>query len=243
MNRFFVEPALLQNGPNLQLEGELAHQLSRVLRLTPGAQIILLNGRGREYEVELQDFQRQGKAEVVLGRVVAERTAGGEPRVRVTLYQGLLKGEKFDYVLQKGTEVGVAAFVPLLTERCVVQTARPDRWRKIIREAAEQSRRGLLPGLAETPLRLPQALEQIKAANQTGLLAWEEEHQSTLHQLPAAMTELALLIGPEGGFSPTEAAQARAAGVQVISLGPRILRAETAGPIATALALYQLGDM
>lgn len=242
MNHFFVEPALVA-GPEVRLEGEIAHQLSRVLRLEPGAYILLLDGQGFEYEVELTAVQRQGKADVALGRVLGRRSATGEPGVRLTLYQALLKGEKFDFVLQKGTEVGVSRFVPLLTERCVVQTARPDRWKKIIREAAEQSRRGKLPELVERPLGLSEALDRLKARGQTALMAWEEEHTLSLRQLPAGLTELAILIGPEGGFSKSEAAQAQATGVQTVSLGKRILRAETAGPIAAALALYQLGDM
>ncbi len=243
MNRFFVEPEILAAGPEIALAGELAHQLSRVLRLGPGARIILLDGQGAEYEVELTAFGRQGKGETVTGRILAKHSAGGEPKLRVTLYQALLKGEKFDYVLQKGTEVGVAAFVPILTERVIGQSARPERWRKIIREAAEQSRRGLLPKLVDTPLAFSQALDQLKNRPQTALMAWEEEPEYNLHQLPPNVTELALFIGPEGGFSSAEAEQARAAGVQTITLGPRILRAETAGPIATALALYQAGDI
>ena len=243
LNRFFVEPEALANNPEVILEGEIAHQLTRVLRLNPGARILVLDGKGTEYEVELGSFRRQGKSEIVEGHVVEQRQAAGEPTVDITLYQALLKGEKFDYVLQKGTEVGVSAFVPVITERCVGQAARPERWRKIIREAAEQSRRGFLPVLREAPVKLGQALEQIKTAQTLGLMAWEEENSNTLRSLPAGTTRLALLIGPEGGFTSGEAEAARAAGVQTISLGPRILRAETAGPIATALALYQLGDM
>lgn len=242
MNRFFVEPALVA-GPEIRLEGEIAHQISRVLRLEPGAKILLLDGLGFEYEVELSVVQRLSKTDLALGRVIERRDATGEPKVYLTLYQAVLKGEKFDFVLQKGTEVGVSCFVPLLTERCVGQAARPDRWKKIIREAAEQSRRGRLPELVEKPLRLTEALDRIKGQGQTAYMAWEEEEALSFHQLPAGLTELAILIGPEGGFSKNEAAQAQAAGVRTISLGKRILRAETAGPIATALALYQLGDM
>jgi 16S rRNA (uracil1498-N3)-methyltransferase len=241
VNHFFVEPALVA-GPEVRLEGEIAHQLSRVLRLEPGAHILLLDGLGFEYKVELTAVQRQGKADLALGRVLERRSAAGEPRVHLTLYQALLKGEKFDFVLQKGTEVGVSRFVPLLTERCVVQTARPDRWKKIIREAAEQSRRGKLPELVERPLRLSEALDRLEKGQRT-FMAWEEEAAWSFHQLPGGLTELAILIGPEGGFSKNEAAQALAAGVQTVSLGKRILRAETAGPIAAALALYQLEDM
>ncbi len=243
MNRFFVEPSVLAATPQVLLEGEIAHQLTRVLRLVAGGQIVLLDGQGTEYEVELTEVRRQGKTEAVAGRITGQRAAGGEPRLRITLYQALLKGEKFDWVLQKGTEIGLAAFVPILTERCVGQGFRADRGRRIIREAAEQSRRGLLPDLADQPLRLADALAQIKEQGQTGLIAWEEEHHRSLKDLPPGLERLALLIGPEGGFSQAEARQAQAAGVEAVSLGPRILRAETAGLVAAALSLYQSGDM
>ncbi len=242
MNRFFVEPALVAE-PEVRLGGEIAHQLSRVLRLEAGDHILLLDGLGFEYEVELSAVLRQGKSDTASGRVLEKRPAGGEPRLRVTLYQALLKGEKFDVVLQKGTEVGVSRFVPILTERCVGQAARPDRWKKIVREAAEQSRRGKLPELMEKPLKLAEALDRIKTEGQTAFMAWEEEQAINFHLLPAGLTELGILIGPEGGFSKKEAELAQNAGVQTLSLGKRILRAETAGPIATALALYQSEDL
>lgn len=242
MNRFFVEPALVA-GPEVQLEGEIAHQISRVLRLEAGDRILLLDGRGFEYEVELTAVQRQGKGDTAGGKVLEKRAAAGEPRLQVTLYQALLKGEKFDVVLQKGTEVGVSRFVPILTERCVGQSARPDRWKKIVREAAEQSRRGKLPELVEKPLKFAEALDRIKSEGHLAFMAWEEETALTFHELPEGLNELGILIGPEGGFSRKEAELAQAAGVKTLSLGKRILRAETAGPIATALALYQSGDM
>ena len=242
VNRFFVEPGLLV-GPEVRLDGEIAHQLSRVLRLEAGDRILLLDGLGFEYEVELSAVQRQGKSDTATGRILEKRAAEGEPHLQVTLYQALLKGEKFDMVLQKGTEVGVSRFVPVMTERCVGQAARPDRWKKIMREAAEQSRRGKLPELVEKPLKLAEALGRIKNESQTAYMAWEEEHTVSFHQLPAGLTELGILIGPEGGFSKKEAELAQGSGVQTLSLGKRILRAETAGPISVALALYQLGDM
>jgi 16S rRNA (uracil1498-N3)-methyltransferase len=242
LNRFFVEPAQVA-GPEVRLDGEIAHQLSRVLRLEIGDRILLLDGLGFEYNVMLTTVQRQSKGDTATGEIIEKRPAAGEPRLQVTLYQALLKGEKFDVVLQKGTEVGVSRFVPILTERCVGQTARPDRWKKIVREAAEQSRRGKLPELIEKPLKLTEALDRIKRAGHLAFMAWEEETALSFHELPAGLSELGILIGPEGGFSRKEAELAQAAGVQTLSLGKRILRAETAGPIATALALYQAGDM
>ncbi len=246
MHRFFVSPSLITVEKSFRLEGEIAHQLGRVLRLGPGAQILLLDGTGKEYVAELGQFQMQKNSTSVEGRILEERIAGNEPKTHVTLFQSLLKGEKFDYVLQKATEIGVSAFVPVLSER-VIGGGSPnklERWRKIVREAAEQSRRGLLPIVAE-PIIFEQALKQ--ATNEgLGLLAWEDEKTLSLKKALQGSNQVQrvnLLIGPEGGYSSAEAEQARQAGVISVSLGPRILRAETAGPTATALILYELGDM
>ncbi len=268
LHRFFVTPSAFKDEKMVALDGELAHQLGRVLRLAPGALVLLLDGIGREYVVELTQFHKSGMVE---GRIVEERTAENEPHTKITLYQALLKGEKFDYVLQKATEVGVSAFVPMLTERVIggSGTSKVERWRKIVREAAEQSRRGVLPSVAE-PMLFSEALK-LAAKEKLALMAWEDEktlslrkalqdnenraHSALLQQdargnenqarssLLQNEASVGLMIGPEGGFSIAEAEQARAAGIKTISLGPRILRAETAGPIAAALILYELEDM
>jgi 16S rRNA (uracil1498-N3)-methyltransferase len=242
MNRFFVDPALLEK-PEIVLDGEVAHQLSRVLRLTPGKRIMLLDNQGSQYEVEISDLRRQGKTETVAVRLIEKRPAEGEPAVHLTLYQGLLKGEKFEYVLQKGTEIGVNRFVPLNTERAIGQAVKGERWRKIVQEAAEQSRRGRVPELAPNALSFAAALQEIKTSGVTGLMAWEEETARTLRVLTPGVKNIALLVGPEGGFSVQEAEQATDAGVLPVTLGKRILRAETAGVVAAALVLYQLGSL
>jgi 16S rRNA (uracil1498-N3)-methyltransferase len=242
MNRFFVDPTLLEK-PEIVLDGEVAHQLTRVLRLTPGKRIILLDNRGSEYEVEITDLRRQGKAETVAVQLIEKRLAEGEPTVHITLYQGLLKGEKFEYVLQKGTEIGISRFVPVATERSIGQAVRGERWRKIVQEAAEQSRRGRIPELAPNAVSFANTLQEIKTSGATGLMAWEEETARTLRDLSPNVKNIALLVGPEGGFSAQEAEQASAAGILPITLGKRILRAETAGVVAAALVLYQLGSL
>lgn len=242
MNRFFVEHTLLEK-PEIVLDGEVAHQLTRVLRLTPGKRIMLLDNRGSQYEVEISDLRRQGKTESVVVRLIEKRAAEAEPEVHITLYQGLLKGEKFEYVLQKGTEIGISRFVPVATERSIGQTIKQERWRKIVQEAAEQSRRGRIPELAPNALSFTDALSEIKTSGATGLMAWEEETARTLRELPTDVKNIALLVGPEGGFSVQEAQQATNAGVLPVTLGKRILRAETAGVVAAALVLYQLGSL
>lgn len=252
LHRFFVSPSLFSQEEasaekQVALSGEIVHQLARVLRLGPGDRVLLLDGTGREYLVELKTVNKNGTAE---GRVVSEARVLTEPENRITLYQALLKGEKFDFLLQKGTEIGISRFVPVITERVVGggSATKLERWRKIVREAAEQSRRGIVPEVTE-PVTFEVALAAL-AKEDLALMAWEEEEKLSLREaLQAVKSQKArpaktgVLIGPEGGLSPKEAGQARAAGVKTIKLGSRILRAETAGMVAAALILYEQGDI
>jgi 16S rRNA (uracil1498-N3)-methyltransferase len=240
MQRFFVPPTLdLTPGAAVDLPLEIVHQAGHVLRLRPGDRVLLLDGAGREAEVVLTTFNRKQ----VAGEVIASRAAPLPPSPHVTLYQAVLKGDHFGWVLQKATELGVAAIVPVVTERTVVpfsEAAVPTKhagWARIIRVAAEQCLRGTLPVL-HPPLPWPAACRQMAQA-QAALLPWEE----ATTPLPAALAQaraaaqVALAIGPEGGFSPAEIAVAQAAGLTAVSLGPRILRAETAALACCALLL------
>lgn len=238
MQRFFVDFPLA-DGQEVRLAGALARQLSRVLRLRPGARIVLLDGSGRECTVELISLSA-GEA---TGRVVACRRNEAEPRLAITLYVAPLKGDRFAWTLQKGTEVGAAAFVPVLTERTVAlpdarDGGKLERWRRIAREAAEQSGRGRVPAVAP-PVRFTDACRQAVLAG-PALLPWEEEPARELRAAIRGLgwpERLGLFIGPEGGFTAEEVALARAGGIEPVTLGPRILRAETAAVVATVLAL------
>ncbi len=240
MQRFFVPPHFdLTPGAPVDLPLDLVHQAGVVLRLRPGDRVILLDGAGREAEVVLTTFSRKQ----VSGEVVACRAAPPPPHPHVTLYQAVLKGERFAWVLQKATELGVAAIVPVITERTVVplaEASEPEkaaRWGRIVREAAEQSRRGTLPAL-HPPIRWADACAAMALA-EAALLPWEEATTPLAAALAGvrAAAHVALAVGPEGGFSPAEMAQAAAAGLTPISLGPRILRAETAALAVCALVL------
>lgn len=248
MRRFFV-PQEVFSGEDVCLEGDLAHRLSRVLRLQTGASVLLLDGTGLEYETRLVEVGSR----CVTGRVIGRRQGRPEPRVRLVLCQSLVKGERFDWVLEKGTELGVTAFVPLLSARNVVRPApgrssRAERWQRVVREAAEQCGRSVLPEV------LPD--RDLEGALSTEadlrLLPWEGEGSLSLASaLQAAQPALegvehptvALFIGPEGGFAAEEVDVARRAGAQVVTLGKRILRSETAGIVAAALVLYELGEL
>ncbi|MHC4387616.1 MAG: 16S rRNA (uracil(1498)-N(3))-methyltransferase [Planctomycetota bacterium] len=247
MQRFFISDENMQ-GENVVLRGQQVHQIRDVLRMRPGDSIIVLDNRGWEYEVVLNSV---GKSEI-RGQVKAKREASGEPTAQITLHQSLLKQDKFEWILQKCTEVGVRRFVPLITQRGVIRT--PDalsskklnRWRHIIIEAAEQSGRGLIPELAP-PLDFEEAAVglgsfdcSIIASPQTQGTGIQKALQGGDKRAPS---NVALLVGSEGGFTQEEMDSARTHGAIAISLGRRILRAETAAVVAASLVLYELGEM
>lgn len=245
-NRFFLPPELLKNDA-VQFPEEIARQIARVLRLKAGARVIVLDNHGLQAEVELTGVAPEG----VTGQILEKSPAMGEPKARLTLYLGLTQREKFEWMLQKCTEVGAAAFVPLVTQRSLVQDGREverkrARWEAILREAAEQCGRGQIPELRPA-LSWGKALQDAGQGHDLALAAWEGEHSLRLRDALSglklqAAPRLAVLIGPEGGLSEGEIDAGRAAGVQAVSLGTRILRMETAAVVATALALDELEE-
>lgn len=267
MHRFFIPPDWIE-GEKVVIEGQKAHQIRNVLRLRPGDHILVLDDSGWEREVEIVEI---GHAKVI-GRVVKRGLSHSEPRTKVSLYQGVLKGRRFEFVLQKGTELGIVEFIPMICERCIIAdmedvSKKAERWRRIISEAAEQSGRGKLPKLQPAML-FQQACERAMRSEGLSIMLWEGERRKSLRSLlgdraAEEMRELRelmglqsfplphgprpfsvnLFIGPEGGFTLGEAELARNYGIIPITLGPRILRAETASIVATAAILYELGDL
>ena len=243
MNRFFVPPESLTSS-TVVFPPETAHQIASVLRLRVGQNVILLDNLGSEFEVCLSRVEKKS----VSGEVIARRPALPEPAVQVSLYLCLTQREKFEWMLQKCTELGAAAFYPLISSRSLVQDAaeaakKNTRWSQILQEAAEQSGRGRIPRLYPVQ-SWNQALHSAPTGHTHCLLAWEEEKAHSLKQALsglAAPLSLAVLIGPEGGLSPQEASAAEAAGILPVSLGPRILRMETAAITVVANILFELG--
>jgi 16S rRNA (uracil1498-N3)-methyltransferase len=243
MHRFFVPPELLKAaGATVSLPMELAHQVHDVLHLAVGEQLVLLDNSGDEMLVTVKKSSRVGVAVQLL-----ERRAGkNESRVRIILCQGLLKSARFEWILEKGTELGVAVFVPTLCRRSMAGlqdagSSKIQRWRRIIQEAAEQSGRSRLPELL--PIRsLMHALNDIPQ-DALAIMPWEEEPRHNLHKAIspgiAPMTVI-LFIGPEGGFMAEEVMLAQRHAVQIVTLGPRIMRAETAALATIANVIYEL---
>jgi 16S rRNA (uracil1498-N3)-methyltransferase len=239
--RFFLpEPP----GAQVVLSKEDSHHLLRVMRAQVGERFVAVAG-GIEYDCRLVAVA-DGLA---VGAVVTSRPAAGEPPVWITLFQGLAKGEKMETVIQHGTEIGICEFVPVATSRAVVKleprkaAERVERWGRIAREAAEQCRRGAVP-------RVGPVCTWKEAMARAGefdlvLVPWEEGGaplREVLGGHPGAR-RVAVCIGPEGGLTPEEVGLARQHGAVAVTLGPRILRTETAGLAAAAAILYALGDL
>lgn len=243
LHRFFVPAGSLRHG-ELIVGGGRAHQIHDVLRLRAGEVIAALDNSGAEYRVELTRVERAA----VQGRVVEQVSASREPRTRLTLYQSLLKADRFEWVLQKGTEIGISEFVPVITSRVVadsVSRGKRTRWERILVEAAEQSGRSKIP-LLQAVQRYEEALKEIATRRGLALIPWEEEHGADLRSVLNAAdpdSPISLFIGPEGGFEAGEIDLARAHDVRPITLGLRILRAETASLVAASAILFALGEL
>jgi 16S rRNA (uracil1498-N3)-methyltransferase len=181
--RFFVDADALHGRDLVLQDAELAHQLGAVLRLRAGERVLLLDNSGWQYVVAIEAIERDR----VAGTVERKELAGGEPRTKLTLYVALMRPERFEWVLQKGTELGISAFVPVICERSTIADAdelserKIERWRRIVREAAEQSRRGKLPRLAPA-LFFPAACDQA-ARRAQALLLWEGSGAASLRQV------------------------------------------------------------
>jgi len=227
------------------------------MRMKPGDRIMVSDGEGREAEAALTAVgPSEAEAELVGGW-----RSGGEPLWAITVAQGLPKGDKMELVIQKGTEIGAAAFVPFESERAVVQyderkeLKRLERWRTIAKEAAEQAHRSVIPDI-----RPVMAWRELLAAvpdYDAAFLCYEKEGGSPSAGLrtairayleergdaSAAGLKLLLIVGPEGGIADREAREAEAAGARLTGLGRRILRTETAALVGTACLLYEAGEM
>lgn len=244
MHRFYVPPTTLRDG-SVQLTGPAFEQIRRVLRMRPGDEVALFDGSGQEYRVSLVEFANGA----VYGRVLEQYPVATEPDCQVDLYLSLLnKAEKFEWALQKCTELGAARFVPVLAARSVTSTGRTERWERIIQEAAEQSGRGILPKLSNA-MPFQQAVEQaVEQASKSGpVLMPEVTGTKSIADVVATsqstLERISLFIGPEGGFTPEEQRIAVEQGVQVVKMGPRILRAETAAVAALTILLDTLGEL
>lgn len=208
---------------------ELCHQLTRVLRMNIGDEIFLFDGSGLEYQCNIEELT----AEKVSGKIVRKENNDREPAKTVILYQAMPKKmELFEMVLQKGTEIGVKKFVPLITERTERHDLQKlDRLNRILKEAAEQSGRGIIPELGE-----PIHFEKAIAGNGTRVVF--DLSGEPFSKKIGDKSHVHLFVGPEGGFSKLEIELARNSIAKIVSLGKLTLRTETAGILAPGLILF-----
>jgi 16S rRNA (uracil1498-N3)-methyltransferase len=235
-------PQPLQPGTRVVLTGQAADHVSRVLRLSAGDQIQLFAGDGRDFDATVDGPVRDG-LRVQVGQAQAVQT---ESPLRVTLMQGICRGQKMDLVVQKATELGVAAIYPLQCERSVVRlrgeraARRREHWLGVATGAAEQCGRAIVPhvhpadSLAAAIAALPDAARR---------LLLDPEGRGGLSHSGSATQKLVLLVGPEGGLSPAEHDLATGAGFVPVRMGPRVLRTETAPLAALSVLQYLYGDL
>lgn len=256
MQRYFIPPEQFQEGI-VVITGEDARHIGKVMRGRPGDKVIVSDGVAREALAEIEHIEQDRVTAVIVERL--DMTS--EPWVQVTIAQSLPKGDKMETVIQKCTEIGAVAFVPFLSARTVVQYdakkegKRLERWRKIAKEAAEQSHRNRIPDITP-PLSWKELLDSF-AGYDLVCYCYEKEHGHQLRDVIVPFMEqiaeksrwqrtqprLLLVIGPEGGFTEEESLAAEQAGACSTGLGRRILRAETAGMTALACILYESGEM
>ena len=236
MHRFFTSDIQAHTAA---VRGEDVKHISRVLRLRVGDSVQLCDGQGNECDASIASIA----PDAVTFETQPWRRAKSEPDVSVTLFQCLPKAGKMETIIQKCVELGACGFVPVQSERCVVVLKPPyegriERWQRVSEEAAKQSRRGIVPVVA-----LPEPLKSLDfSAFDTVLVAYENERTVSLKQAlrSGAHKTIAIVIGPEGGFSEEEIAILTTRGAASVSLGTRILRTETAGMAMLAQIMYEV---
>lgn len=244
MPRFFTDALRFDtetNSGQAVLDGENGRHISRSLRMRVGEALTVSDGVGFDYAGEIEEIT----GDTVYVRLTGQIKNASEPTLRVTLYPGMPKSDKLDLVVQKATELGAAMITPVLTDRCV---SRPDgksaakkqeRLQRIALEAAKQSGRGIVPAVGA----MVSFQEAVQNAKGTKILFYEGGGAPLSACLPRGETEVSVFIGPEGGFAPEEVEFAKENSVITATLGPRILRTETAPLAALAILMYMTGNM
>jgi 16S rRNA (uracil1498-N3)-methyltransferase len=242
LHRFFIEDVL---SARVLIKGQDAYHIRHVLRMRAGERVTLVDGQGKAALAEIECFEEAGVVLCLSEEIPEQR----EAPVKVHLAQALPKGDKMDWIVQKAVELGVDTIYPVETAHCVVQydwkkkTLKQERWQKIAAEAAKQCKRSRIPRV-EKIQTLDEFLVNCRD-NMAKILLYEgvcRQGMKTVLQSLAA-DEFLLLVGPEGGFSASEAALCREHGMEAASAGPRILRTETAGLAGITMIMYEYGDL
>ena len=246
MPKFFIPKENINGDTILINSGDVSH-ISRVLRMSEGDTLLLCDGKGFDYDAEITEI----RPDEIICKIIEARKSSTEPNIEVTLFQGLPKASKMEYIIQKTTELGISRIVPCKLSRCVVklengkaEAKKIDRWQKIAESAAKQSGRGIVPEIAPAA-SIDEAIAQLKECD-IAFAPYEcEETQSLKDVLTSvdAPAKIGFIIGPEGGFDISEIEKLHAAGIKTVTLGRRILRTETAGDAVLAMTMYEKGDI
>jgi 16S rRNA (uracil1498-N3)-methyltransferase len=241
MHRFFAPPTNFDDKSVTLGQDETRH-LRDVLRMRGGENVHVFDGTGREFLCEVTHIGRRDS----VARIVNEVTpAAPESPLELTVAAAILKGDKFDWVVQKAVELGVSQLIPVITARCDVKlkdsTKRVERWRKIVLEASKQCGRAKLMGVGE-PSGFRESIESTTGEADSAALLFSERDGVSLSRVSPAKFVTAF-TGPEGGWEDSELAAATERGVRIVTFGGRILRAETAAITVSALLQNKFGDM
>jgi len=245
MHKFFVDEGSI-NGQIICITGDDVKHLSGVLRLRKGDRIQVCDGKSNEYICSITEIEKKQ----VLCHIEESFKSTSEPPIKITLYQGIPKAQKMDLIVQKCTEIGVCRIVPVNTSRSVVKLEGKDlgskleRWRRIAEEASKQSNRGCIPKIEEV-MDFEEALHEAVNLDMA-VMPYEQEKAVGLKKALAGRNNAVtcgIFIGPEGGFEEEEVREAMSKGIIPVTLGPRILRTETAGFVSAACILYEIGDI
>ena len=241
MHRFYAPPANFNDGV-VRLDQEETRHLRDVLRMRGGESVRVFDGTGREFVCEVKQVGRRDS----VARIINEVTpAAPESPLELTLAAAILKGDKFDWVVQKAVELGVLRLIPTITARCDVKlkdsSRRLDRWRKIALEASKQCGRARLMQVDE-PSGFHEMIDPRNGIDVPVSILFSERDGLSLSRVPRAESVMAF-TGPEGGWEDSELAAATERGIRVVTFGGRILRAETAAITVSALLQYKFGDL
>ena len=240
MPKFFFHKNDISRG-QIQLFGEDEKHIKTVLRAREGEELTLCDGEGMDYQCRIASLERG-----VLLDILSKEVCETEPKTKITLYQGLPKGDKMELIIQKCVELGVDRIVAVSTERAIVkldkkEAKKLERWQKIAEAAAKQSGRGKIPEIGQQVLKFKEAVAEAKELD-GAIIPYEREEETGIRQFVEDFKgeSVGVFIGPEGGFADEEIALAQENGITPITLGKRILRTETAGMTTTAILLYEL---
>lgn len=252
--RFFMNPNEInwQEKRAIVSDPDDTYKIYKVLRLKENDEVVLLDGKGLFYNAQITSFISRK----VHCRLLSRRTVNTEPNLKITIAQALLKGNRFDYALQKNTEIGASSFIPLKTERTIIRfdedndlrdlDRKADRYQKIVQYASAQSERGIVPNVKDI-MSLDELCRSGLSDYDLKLICLERSQtngiKEVLNSIQDKIEKVLVLIGPEGGFTESEAKTAISSGFTSVSLGKRIYRAETVGPVISSILFFFFNDL